>query len=506
MPAENYEGLYESAQLEVYETLSDNTDSEQIRTLEYKNQQGQLVAKGIRINDSLERFTYFVYDDFNNLRFTIPYIEDRKIVKDVRLRTYAPHELRYSIYHGYDKNGDKIVVCNPDQAPVNSVFDGKHREILRQDGNQKKRHQWTYTEYDEYDRVLRTSLVYADIDASAMRARFEGYYGEGAKKVADMTFTGKRLLIQIQYDGYDEPISTFKGIPVINAVETNNMTSTVIPEINIQDVEKDPYIRFKIPSYLKLNAILGVYPSLTSSRNPGAKIYEKIAILSSDTDDSLSYVEKAYYYDNKGRIIQSVVRNHMGGITRITNKYDFRGNVLIEHESKQVSENALSDIRKVCITYDKFGRKLSESMTLNDSPSANVVYHYDELGRNVGTVYGDSIICNQFTYDISGKVTSQNNKVFHMNLKYEEPVNGAEPHYNGMVSECTWRSGDKFLPMHTYAYNYSPFGQFENVEHFYASRHRPEYEESGITYDENDNILTLTRHEEGYDKTTTLAC
>lgn len=479
-----YVGRYPAGQLLVRQTSMKITDTERKGTLEYTNQQGQTVAKGELINDTLLRLNYYVYDDFGNLRYMIPSIEDKVIAVNTVVRYYKPSELRYSIYHGYDKYGDRILVRNPDQAPVNYVYDAKHRMILSQDGNQRTKHQWTYCEYDEYDRLLRKSTVYANADPAVVRSWLKELYGPDARALIESRFTGKRLLEQFQYTGYDEPV--YKKL---------QLSGTSLPSVSVID----SYTRFQIPSYLAYEIILPYLAATRRSDNPGAVCYQKTAVLSPEQTDTLTYIEKAFYYDDKGRMIQTVIRNHLEGITRITTKYDKVGNILATHESKQTSATATADVKIVRNTYDKFGRLLCQRTTINDSPEAIVRYDYDELGRCSGTICGDSILTTRYTYDIAGRQTIQDNEAFRMELRYENPswTKEAKPHYGGLITECSWLNKKvPGGPAHTYAYNYTPYGQLAGVVHYEGTVRKDKYVERGITYDENDNILTLLRLQE----------
>ena len=463
-----YIGPYPAGQLLVQQSRMKITDSDIKIALEYINPQGQSVAKGELINDSLHRLDYYVYDDFGNLRYQIPAIEDKVIAKNSTVRYYRPSELRYSFYYGYDKYGDRVTVRNPDQAPVEYIFDAKHRVILSQDGNQRQSKQWTYTEYDEYNRVLRKSMVYVDADLQTVRGWLREKYGPDANKVIVTKFAGKRLLEQFQYTGYDEPDGAGN------------------------------FFQFKTPSYLAYKSELPYLAATRKSDNPGAVYYQKTAVLSSDPADTLSYIERAYYYDDKGRTIQTVIRNHLKGITRISNQYDKVGNLLATHESKQISARATADVKVVKSKYDNFGRLLSQRTSLNDSPWAVVNYSYDELGRCSEVIYGDSILNTRYTYDMVGRQIMQNNEVFSMELRYENPslTKEAKPHYGGLITECSWLN--KKIPggmTQTYAYSYTPFGQLAGVAQYEGTIRRDKFVEQGIIYNENHNILSLSRLE-----------
>ena len=88
--------------------------------------------------------------------------------------------------------------------------------------------------------------------------------------------------------------------------------------------------------------------------------YEKKAILSSSgTNEVTGYVDRAFYYDYLGRVIQKVEKNHLVGISRTSFKYDLAGNVLTKHESHQPDSGLTADVKSTSFTYDVRGRMLT---------------------------------------------------------------------------------------------------------------------------------------------------
>ncbi len=129
-----------------------------------------------------------------------------------------------------------------------------------------------------------------------------------------------------------------------------------------------------------------VTPDDMDNRTQGFKTYEKVAILNGDVN--VGFVERAFFYDYKGRVIQTIEKTPLGGISRYSTKYDFVGNILASHESHQTSDETEPDIKLTEFTYDHRNRLLTETTTLNDSAPAIVHYTYDDLGRLTAKTYG----------------------------------------------------------------------------------------------------------------------
>ncbi|MDR1554093.1 MAG: DUF6443 domain-containing protein, partial [Prevotellaceae bacterium] len=86
---------------------------------------------------------------------------------------------------------------------------------------------------------------------------------------------------------------------------------------------------WKNPTSLAFEPVAGVctMSDLDTIKVRHLKAYEKVKIL---TDSAAGFVERAFYYDSKGRIIQTVEKNHLGTISRYSVKYDFVGNILAQ--------------------------------------------------------------------------------------------------------------------------------------------------------------------------------
>lgn len=149
---------------------------------------------------------------------------------------------------------------------------------------------------------------------------------------------------------------------------------------------------FEIPSYLAFSPVDDVVvDSDVDNRTTGLKVYDRQLMLNPANDGiSQAYVERAYYYDSKDRVVQAVERNHLGGISRTSVKYDFVGNILAQCESHQTEAgDTPPDTKTTRFGYDYRSRLQSEKTILNDGSPGIVSYAYDQLGRLCGKTYGD---------------------------------------------------------------------------------------------------------------------
>ncbi len=193
------------------------------------------------------------------------------------------------------------------------------------------------------------------------------------------------------------------------------------------------------------------------TRTTNLKTYEKIAVFDGEeilqVPDENGYtvpqfVERAFYYDYKGRLIQTVEKNHLGGLSRYSTKYDFVGNVLATHEYHRVPGKTTDDVKLTQYTYHQRGHLLSETTTLNDGEAAVVNYKYDHFGKIIEKTYGTgtNAITEGYKYNIQGWLTEQTSDHFGMKLHYYDTELGTKPSYTGNITEWEWGHRGADLP------------------------------------------------------------
>lgn len=234
-----------------------------------------------------------------------------------------------------------------------------------------------------------------------------------------------------------------------------------------------------------------------TTQTKGYSTIDKIAVLNSIQDDN--YIERAYYYDYKGRVIQIVEKNHLGGVSRISFKYDFVGNVLAKCELHQSNPQDQSiDTLMLNYSYDHRGRLLSDSASLNGGTPAVTHYQYNDLGQLIGKSSQDGLLNTSLTYNIRGwetgqEVTKGTDRIFSSQLRYYDPQQPATiPSYAGNISEWTWQNGAG-TEQNTYAFTYDKLMHLADTKQYVNGARNDRFVEKNLKYDFNGNISTLTR-------------
>jgi len=227
---------------------------------------------------------------------------------------------------------------------------------------------------------------------------------------------------------------------------------------------------------------------------------------------------RAFYYDNKYRVIQTVADNQCDdGRDVLTSKFSFDGGL----DSLKTVHTAF-DITTEYVegfVYDHRGRLLEHTM---DGFSGSTVMlasmHYNPAGQlerkqihseEVNGNHSPFIQKTDYLYNIRGWLTSVNdpgntaaeNDIFALKLNYNNDVNPVtvQRQYNGNISTMEWatnRTDEKFAYRFLYdnmnRMSYSEFYLDENGGYMPGP-----YDEKNLTYDANGNILTLDRYASG---------
>ncbi|MDD2270465.1 MAG: DUF6443 domain-containing protein, partial [Candidatus Dojkabacteria bacterium] len=266
------------------------------------------------------------------------------------------------------------------------------------------------------------------------------------------------------------------------------------------ETRPDSLPAFTVPSYLGFTPVSGVVSSsdLDTINIHSSKVYERVALLEGESSLSDSKnVERAFYYDYLGRIIQTVEKNHLGGTSRTSYKYDFTGNILSLYESHQSSSSASADTKLTNYNYDSRSRLLSETTSVNSQVSVTVSYSYDNLGKLIAKTYGNGVK-EDLTYNTQGWLKSKNTaksgaNIFSMTLRYYDPIYANSVSlYSGNISEIEWQHAAG--TNNAYAFSYDKLGRLLNTTRYLNGTSQTSFTERGIDYDNNGNIELLKRY------------
>ena len=413
------------------------TDEDGKQQVIFQDSEGKTIGE-ILLNGTVQHVTRYIY----NLKGQLCYVLSPEAGAASSLTAGVLNEYAYS--YQYDDWGRQIVKRLPGCAPQYFVYDRKDRPVLSQDGNQRSADKWSYSLYDNRNRMVETGEV---VLSGKTHTQLQTQAGSSDNYIPSASRTAYQYLC---YDNYNNR-------PVL--------------------VDK-PFVAD--------SGYSGVYSRLTSGLLTGLKT----RIVGSDT-----WLTTSIYYDSNNREIQRVSDNSFGRLSRISSGYDFFGNVVQVRES-HVNSSGVTDVAETVNVYDNRSRLLTTETTLRDKTS-RVVYSYDAPGRLTGKTYGSggSAVIETLSYNLRGWLTGKSSSKFSMQLRYQSPTNLSSPCYNGNISEWEWDHPGKGVLMYGFAYD----GLNRLLSSFYYTQsgstwlNTDSYTEKGITYDRNGNLRTLTR-------------
>ena len=450
----------------------------------YTDDEGKLIME----RRGTDNETYYVYDDRGFLSWVItpagsallstPFYSDRWSKTSTKV-------VNYCYIYSHDYRGNITEKSIPGAGTSEYVYDKGGRLVLERDANLKGKNRWVYHVYDNIGREIECNLVQGT--SSVTRASAQSKYDN---------ISPDNSYPQLGGGTPDTPPSVVGNFTLICKLSQTRFGGGVY-----RTAASTQTSSFTVPAYLAFSPVSGVAESadLDDVKVIGYKLYERIALLDGSENGNTgsgntNYIERAFHYDRRGRVMQVVEKNSTGGISRTSTKYDFRGNILAVNESH--SAGSLTITKGTVYSYDQRGRMLSERVSVNGVEKATVNYSYDALGNLTGKSYGNGVTDN-LQYNIQGWGTvSQTVKgsetLYSQRLRYYDAEKGSGL-YNGNISE--WRMQQGTNAASTYRYGYDGLGRLTTSSRYAGSGASAtnSWCERGIDYDLNGNIVTLQR-------------
>ncbi|KAF0200125.1 MAG: RHS repeat-associated core domain-containing [Bacteroidetes bacterium] len=425
-------------------------------TYEFKDKLGNVVLK--RSKAPLDKYadTYYVYDDFNLLRFVISPEGSAQITGSF----YLTHHLarKYVYFYKYDSRKRLIEKKLPGKESEYTVYNKMDMPIMYQDGNMRKMngsakaYEWQYTKYDALGRVIITGItneypsqtrdqVQALADANEncweyllhplqYPQSYSNYYSGNTFPYV-VPYSIQTLNYYDTYNVIVKSGSTYTPRPIANDAELSFNPADAnfaVPQNDIQFIKGLPTVSF-------VNAQGNLLPSVT-------------------------------YYDKRGRVLQVRQKGHITGTYTIsTNNYtntppskENITNTVFDSQiiHKYIAANGVkhSVAEKYEFEYDDFGRLSKREYYVGNVMAKHVVENvYTPLGQLLQKKISEGSTVLQtidYGYNIRGWLTSINNPasvsntgdLFGMNLYYNTTTQGLnnQAMYSGNISATEWQT------------------------------------------------------------------
>ncbi|MEP4095756.1 RHS repeat-associated core domain-containing protein, partial [Reichenbachiella sp.] len=505
------------------------TDENDKQVQEFKNLQGQVILKKVQIselapvNDNDWYQTYYVYDEFNNLRYVLPPMavqryesegqsadngdqlvtatsnyEDLTTSSSAKIAFTSPALIhinkgttlekgaviyrvtaanatitlngdflsKWAFQYQYDNRQRMVMKQVPGADSVLMVYDERDRLVMTQDGNQRANDQWSFTKYDVLNRpVLTGIIVKIGSSRASVQAEVELLTGSDFYE----TYSGTGTLMG--YDGSGYP-ATATANELLTVTYYDNYGFTDDSHWTLGNFSAAPEARtlvtgskVKVPGQTDWNEMITLYDDFF-------RVVSTVSLDYQNNRDSLVNV----YYSDVLPLVTKTTHIHVSALTNDTT-------TLVKD-----------------FVYDHADRLLSVTHKINDEAAVVILENeYNELGelttkklnREGAGQYSQEV---DYQYNIRGWLTKINDPgvsnpgdYFAMQLKYDEAGQ-----YNGNIGATSWKNPFE-AATNSYAYGYDPVNRIKSAGYTTTASHGMDFDVAGITYDANGNIQTLQR-------------
>ncbi|UOU99885.1 DUF6443 domain-containing protein [Chryseobacterium daecheongense] len=451
------------------------TDEDGNITIEFKNQEGQILLVRNVISQSEVADTYYIYNEFNQIAFIIPPKASESIKSLAPESIIQDAVLEECYQYRYDKRMRLVEKKLPGKGWEYMVYDKADRLILSQDANLRSQNKWLLTKYDGFGRV-----AYTGIQAGGSRTEMQN-------QITDLAISETRDTTGFSRNGMT--------IYYTNAYFHNFET---VLSVNYYDTYPGYSFNPSFPTTIYGKEIL-----TDNAANAGSTKDLPVMTLIKNIEDD-NWTKNYIYYDTKGRVIGNYSINHLGGYTRTELDLDFAG---VTQQTKTYHKRLSSDTERIVTQnyeYDSQNRLKKHYHQVDSNPQELLADNtYNELSQLSNKKVGNNLQSIDYAYNIRGWMTkindpaNLNGKLFGYEMKYTNPTynNVSSGKYNGDIAEIDWATSNNGI-LKRYNYQYDTLNRLTNGIYSEPNTTVPQnnYYNETLSYDLNGNILNLQRN------------
>jgi RHS repeat-associated protein len=448
--------------------------------------------------------TLYVYDALDRLRYVLPPKACSAAFTDQGGGQYSwnitPGILEGLCYcYLYDEQGNLVEKKLPGKACEFYVYDKRDRQVYYQDGNLRNKGRIAFTFYDVLDRPI----------------------AGGEKAVQALSRTA--LAAQVNSTASAQPSDFLYYIQNYNLYHSyppGNMAGVEFHSFNYyDDYSMLTGFAYDPGQYNNISITAGYICSPGLSTQTRGKVTGLSTLVADpDVPGTATWISKAIYYDDKGRVLQTQSRNHKGGLELSSNIYYFQGMLwknIYRHNNPDAlavpgAATALTTMR-VEKTFEHSigpeggsGKVWKVTQKINDGlPYELAYYSYDHLGRPVVAQFPAAVVLKEYNMrgflnhiDAESHSGSTVQPLFEERLCYDKGFTNKL--YNGNIAGITWSTSQPGT--HAYGYHYDEGDRLAHAEYRFQqqgstawSNAVQDYTASNMAYDNNGNILSMNQ-------------
>lgn len=451
---------------------------------EFKDKNNRTILKRM-FDNGVPHDTYYVYDQFGNLTYTIPPLVNNAATQLNALCFQYKYDYRNRLVEKklpgiqwqfivYDKL-NRTVAVGPTFSPFTNLTTRG----------------WLITKYDVFNRIAYTGWQVSTTLTSAGRKTLQD-----AQNAITTTLNETKLAS-----------GTIDGIPAFY--------SNVVAPSSFKLLTVNYYDNYAFPNVAIIPSSVEGQTVLTTSQVKNLETGTWSRTLTTST--AVAGETNSIFYDSKSRLVRAYTKNHLGGYKQVDKKLDFVGvpQYTISYHKRLMSDIELKTTDN--FTYTPQGRLLTHTHKIGTGFAqllANNVYN--EIGQLITKRVGGTDITAttslqkvDYTYNIRGWLTGINDlqnltigtdpqDLFAFKINYNVIQNETgytgTPLFNGNIAETYWRSSSDNV-IRKYGYLYDNLNRLTRAIYQKpgATVAVPNSYNESLKYDKNGNILFLER-------------
>lgn len=426
-----YPGDYGAGQLSCVQTKDENGN----RTREYRDKTGSVVLRRVYLsdNDSEKLDTYYVYDDYDQLRFVLqPQFQDNANID------------LYAFKYTYNSKGLVSSKYVPGGGTTNMVYDERDRLKESTDGRGKI----TYYKYDELNRVTETGEKSGSTETPLSRVHYDTY---------SPSFGGSEAFVGAGGDYPGSYRTAVKGKQTVSANRVLNADGTYGSWLYATIYYDDRYN--PIQTVRSLFDIGGTARERNSNvRRFDGRIEKELTLQQTGSGDYS--VEKLYSYDHSDRQLSSRYIVKKGGdvkkdIYLSASRYNGIGQLKNKFLHSVDAAATFREKLDYCYTPRNFLSKITGSVSSGENYGVELRYTNPaeataQYNGNIAEMLwkrGTSWVGYKFSYDRANRLTNGDG----LNNNYRETVTGYDR--NGNITGLQRVSNGSNIDNLTYDYS-----------------------------------------------------
>ena len=443
----------------------------------YKNGMGQTIMSRVK-NGPVNLDTYYVYNQYNQLAYTIPPLNPGEIATDINVKEKILYQYQYDAY------GRLTEKKLPGKSKEFYVYDKEDRVIMSTDEKLKAQGKWSFIKYDRQGRTIYTGLC-------------TGGERTAVQSAADVT--------AVIFENRTLPTSPGFTSVGFNVYYTKNAYPTAVTEV----LSINYYDEYPAGIAVTKPTDISTQPTLSSNIADSHSTKSLLTASLVKNIGNTGWNKTLFWYDTKERLIGNHKLNYQTGVTRTEMKLDFPGNITESKVYHKRTEGMTEVLVKQRYVYSAQNLLVKHYHQVNTRPEELLEeLTYDDLGRITNKKTGNNLQSIDYSYNVRGWLTAVNDQnnlgtdlfAFKINFNQrdgvETPNNDfahlqVKPKYNGSIAETSWVTTANYT--HRYGYVYDNSGQLLAGLYQYPNNPYQKDNSEVATYDNRGNMKTLFR-------------